>query len=110
MCQQLLIGGFVQSYVDFYHLTHRIDPNAGEGSVQKIETPLEDLIFIRDNLVQAESSRRQGQTKGVYTAYSKLAGFYADSSDWRTRFYIYMITTEFRRITSIVVSFNLYFV
>ena len=28
-CQQLLVGGYVQSYVDFYHLTHRVDPNAG---------------------------------------------------------------------------------
>ena len=28
ICQQMLTMGFVQSYVDFYYLTHRVDPNA----------------------------------------------------------------------------------
>lgn len=27
ICEAMLADGFVQSYVDFYHLTHRIDPN-----------------------------------------------------------------------------------
>jgi hypothetical protein len=79
-CNSLLVGGYVQSYVDFYHLSHRVDPNASDGNPnQKIVIPLEDMVFIRDNLIAAETARRQGNTTGVYVAYTKLADYYGVS-------------------------------
>lgn len=100
-CQQLLIGGFVQSFVDFYHLTHRVDPNAGEGTVaSKIETNVDSMIFIRDNLVSAEICRRQGNTTGVYVAYQRLADFYATSADWRTSIFFHEKCLEVSQLTT----------
>ena len=72
-CEQLLTGGFVQSYVDFFHLTHRADPSVVDPAHvgQKISVSLQDMVFIRNNLVQAEVDRRQGNTDGVYGAFNR---------------------------------------
>lgn len=100
-CQQLLVDGYVQSYVDFYHLTHRADPNTPEGRVSvKIEVSQEDMIFIKDNLVKAEVSRRQGITSGVYKAYNNLAEYYKKSMDWRTAIYFHEKCLEVSQLTS----------
>lgn len=100
-CRQLLVGGFVQSYVDFYHLTHRIDPNAGEGnSTSKIQVTLEDMTFIKDNLVKAEVARRQGNTPGVYISYNRLADYYVEKCDWRTSIYFHEKCLEVAKLTS----------
>lgn len=101
-CQNLLIGGYVQSYVDFYHLTHRADPNAQEGSVHsKIQVSVEDMIFIRNSLVLAEVSRRQGKTDGVYSSYNKLADYYVNISDWRTSIYFHEKCLEVAKLTQV---------
>lgn len=101
LCQQLLVDGYVQSYVDFYHLTHRADPNAAEGRVvSKIHTALEDMIFIRDNLVLAEQNRRSGNTSGVYTAYNKLADMYMRHSDWKTSIFFHEKCLEVAQLTA----------
>jgi hypothetical protein len=85
ICQQLLIAGFIQSYVDFYHLTNRADPHSTEAvKITKLRTSIQDMTFIRDNLMAAETARRQGNTQGVYNAYNKLADLYASLLDWRT--------------------------
>ena len=100
-CQQLLVDGYVQSYVDFYHLTHRADPHAPEGRPNvKIETTTEDMVFIRDNLVKAEVSRRQGNTTGVYVSYNNLAEFYKKNTDWRTAIYFHEKCLEVSQLTS----------
>eukprot|EP01041_Mallomonas_annulata_P006316 gene6316-12776_t len=99
-CQQLLVEGFVQSYVDFYHLTHRSDPHAPEGRAnKKIESSTEDMSFIKDNLVKAEVSRRQGNTTGVYTAFNNLAEFYKRNMDWRTAIYFHEKCLEVAQLT-----------
>ena len=101
LCQQLLVDGFVQSYVDFYHLTHRADPNAVEGRVvSKIKMNVDDLIFIKDNLVQAEKSRRNGNTNGVYTAYNKLADMYMKNMDWKTSIFFHEKCLEVAQLTA----------
>ena len=106
-CQQLLVDGFVQSFVDFFHLTNRADPNASEmSSASKIYTSLEDMIFIRDNLVQAEVSRRQGQTAEVYAAYNKLADLYASLLDWRTSIFFHEKCLEVAQLTGNTTNFD----
>jgi tetratricopeptide (TPR) repeat protein len=101
LCQQLLVNGFVQSYVDFYHLTHRVDPHLVEerGDLQ-IKTSMDDMIFIRDQLVKAELSRRQGDTVSVYSAFNKLADFYVESHDWKTSFFFHEKCLEVAQLTN----------
>lgn len=101
ICQQLLVAGFVQSYVDFYHLTNRADPTAGEGAkIKKVYTSTDDMIFIRDHLVAAEASRRQGNTTGVYSAYNGLADLYVKHKDWKTAIYFHEKRLEVAQLTS----------
>ncbi|RYY79592.1 hypothetical protein EON63_17125 [archaeon] len=68
--------------MDFYHLTHRLtatpthpslvtmSPSPAESTAGKttsmVEIALKDLLFIKNALVQAEVSRRRGNTVAVY--------------------------------------------
>jgi hypothetical protein len=84
-CEQLLSDGFVQSYIDFYHLTHRPDPTVSDArNSVKIVVPYNDMVYLKDALTEAEISRRRGNTMGVYSAYNKLANFYSGKMDWKT--------------------------
>lgn len=120
ICQQMLIQGYVQSYVDFYHLTHRLDPvssaaaeennngtnaaaasSSGNGpTTTVIHIPLDELNFIRDNLLTAEIARRQGDTANVYTAYTKLADYYVERKDWKTAFFFHEKCLEVAQLTN----------
>lgn len=100
-CLQLLTDGFVQSYVDFYHLTHRADPNLqGNQKNKRIKHTMEEMIFIRNSLVQAEASRRQGNTNGVYTAYHMLADTYKKKMDWKTAIFFLDKCLEVAQLTT----------
>lgn len=99
-CHDLLVQGYVQSFVDFYHLTHRVDPNCTDGSNPKIQCTPEDMSFIRNNLVLAELSRRQGNIIGVYTAYNKLAGSYKKKMDWKTAIFFQKKCLEVAQLTT----------
>lgn len=99
-CQDLLVEGYVQSFVDFYHLTHRADPNSTDGSHTKIHCTPEDMLFIRNNLVLAELSRRQGNIIGVYTAYNKLAASYKKKMDWKTAIFFQKKCLEVAQLTT----------
>jgi tetratricopeptide (TPR) repeat protein len=84
-CHYLLINGFVQSYVDFYHLTHRLDTNVAQGAEEKkIYTSRENMRLLSKYLVEAEVSRREGNTNGVYNAYNMLSEIYIKLLDWKT--------------------------
>ena len=96
-CQQLLSDGYVQSFVDFYHLTRRADPHSTEHAVV---STVAELTFIRDNLVTAETSRRQGNTVNVYAAYGRLADLYAKTMDWRTSIFFHEKCLEVSQLTA----------
>jgi tetratricopeptide (TPR) repeat protein len=96
-CQQLLSDGYVQSFVDFYHLTHRADPHSTEKAVT---STVAELTFIRDNLVTAETSRRQGNTANVYGAYGRLADLYTRAMDWRTSIFFHEKCLEVSQLTA----------
>lgn len=42
-----------------------------QGGAAEICVPKREMIFIRDNLVAAESARRRGDTAAVYKAYNR---------------------------------------
>jgi tetratricopeptide (TPR) repeat protein len=101
LCQQLLVNGYVQSYVDFYHLTHRLDPNVKEEkTATQLQISIEDMIFIRDNLVKAEVSRRQGDTVNVYSSFNQLAEFYVTKQDLKTGLFFYEKSLEVAQLTN----------
>ena len=61
LCEEILRDGFVQSYVDFFYLTHRPDPtvDAGEADAEReIEVPPEEMLYIRENLTQVRRAPR----------------------------------------------------
>ncbi|CAE7657678.1 Ttc29 [Symbiodinium microadriaticum] len=99
-CQQLLVEGYVQSFVDFYHLTQRSDPNSTDGATKKISCTPDEMTFIRNNLVLAEISRRQGNIVGVYTAYNKLAASYKKKRDWKTAIFFQEKCLEVAQLTT----------
>ena len=101
LCQQLLVGGFVQSFVDFYQLTHRVDPTKiQDAGMSQIQMSKDDTVFIRDNLVKAEVSRRQGDTLNVYSAFNQLADFFVRNQDWQTSLFFHEKCLEVSQLTN----------
>ena len=50
-CEKLLQDGFVQS-LDFYHLTHRLDPNPSDNrGIERIQIPAADNRIAKENNV-----------------------------------------------------------
>ena len=60
LCIEILVNGYVNSFVDFFYLTHRSDDAARE-------VPQEHLKFISENLTLAEKAHRRGQFSGKLT-------------------------------------------
>lgn len=103
IAQRLLVGGFVQSYVDFYNLTHRADPNVipeNPDVFEKIKISVSNMMFIRDNLVQAETARRLGDTSKVYVAFTKLAEHFFRLLDFGTAVFFYEKCLDIATLTS----------
>ena len=104
LCVEILAGGFVQSYVDFFYLMHRPDPNPDpnrpEMADAEIQVSPEDMTFIKEKLITAESARRQGDTNIVFESYSALARYFQDAQDSKTGIYFYEICLEIARLTS----------
>ena len=76
-CEEILTSGYVQSFVDFFYLSHRPDPNTSQNSLvaqptappEVIEISPPEMTFLRDNLTKAEEARRKGDTPNVYNSY-----------------------------------------
>jgi tetratricopeptide (TPR) repeat protein len=102
LCVEILVEGFVQSYVDFFYLTHRPDPHPDpndETAEREIDVPAEEMLFIRDNLTRAESARRHGETATVYDCYNNLARYFQNIDDCKTGIYFHEKCLEIARLT-----------
>ncbi|KAJ1632300.1 hypothetical protein T492DRAFT_838489 [Pavlovales sp. CCMP2436] len=77
LCLQVLTDGYVQSFVDFFYLTHKPDTSASHEDEEpssepdRLVLPAEHLEFVRASLCEAEAARRQSETK-AYQAYARL--------------------------------------
>jgi tetratricopeptide (TPR) repeat protein len=115
VCEALLGEGFVQSFVDFFYLTHRPEPNPGAagrgaaaataahdggGAAQEIHVPPKEMAYVRDHLARAENARRQGDTGTVYESYSALAQHYHSVGDPKTGVYFFEKCLEISRLTN----------
>jgi len=103
MCVDILAGGFVQSFVDFFYLTHRPDPaqdaySAIQNPVE-IDVSIEDMDVIKTHLVDAEAARRKpDQVEEVYSNLNNLAHHFQERDDQRTGIYFYEKCLEISRI------------
>lgn len=96
ICVETLTNGFVQSFVDFFYLTHRpsVSPEEEEVSSQiKIETPCVEnkhLRLLQSKLMNAETAkRRAGQVDVVYENYESLATHFQEQGDHKTAIYFF---------------------
>lgn len=104
-CVNLLKLGRVQSYGDFFLLTHRPEPNsqstnAPENSEKEIDIPVEEMKFLADMLVEAEGARRERKTQIVFARYNSLAKYFLEKSDVKSGIYFYEKCLEIARLTS----------
>ncbi len=103
ICVDILTSGHVQSFVDFFYLMHRPepnpDPNRPEAADAEIEVPVDQMIMVRDNLTSAEAARRDGDTGTVYANYSELARSYQEANDAKTGIYFFEKCLEIARLT-----------
>lgn len=111
VCEEILASGYVQSFVDFFYLTHRQDPKATAGIVagaasskdnNDIVVSAEEMKFMKENLTRAEESRRKGDTDNVYNSYSNLAVYFqrGQVNDPKTGVYFYEKCLEIAKLTS----------
>lgn len=46
ICEEILVSGCVQSFVDFFYLMHRPDPKAGKGT-RSMSSPIDAALELR---------------------------------------------------------------
>eukprot|EP00462_Mataza_sp_D1_P001185 CAMPEP_0175088464 /NCGR_PEP_ID=MMETSP0086_2-20121207/263_1 /TAXON_ID=136419 /ORGANISM="Unknown Unknown, Strain D1" /LENGTH=417 /DNA_ID=CAMNT_0016360901 /DNA_START=45 /DNA_END=1298 /DNA_ORIENTATION=+ len=85
LCIDILVGGYVNSFVDFFYLTHRAEDESGNR--KKISD--EQLHHIKDNLSAAEKAHRRGDSDNVLTAYDQLATYFQEAADYKTAIYFF---------------------
>lgn len=123
ICSQLLIDGYVQSYVDLFYLTHQNDltPLHRGGSTSETQqmnlngaadartsgfTVLElpEMEFLRDQLVAAEHCKRRGEIPDVMAAYDSLATYCSEKQDTKTMIFFYEKCLEIARLVKDQIS------
>ncbi|RYE85251.1 MAG: tetratricopeptide repeat protein [Methanosarcinales archaeon] len=88
LCLDTLTGGAVQTYVDLIYLI-------AEG-----KTDVGTLTRVRAALVQAETSRRRGDTASVISSYADAARIFADKRNPRTSIYFLERSLDIAKLTN----------
>jgi len=100
---EMLVEGHPQSFVDFFYLTHQDGVADDLPSREQLEAagmdpesygPLdevlpESLVFLKQNLVEADAAARRGDMKAVYQAYMNLALYFENSKNHRKAVFFY---------------------
>lgn len=93
----LLMVGCVQSFIDFFYITHRklssVQNPLGEGSLD-VHIPEETLVFFKDTLESAETARRMKNYHHCFEHYNVLSDYFEKMSDLRTAMYFYARCSE----------------
>eukprot|EP00743_Colponemidia_sp_Colp-15_P002440 GILK01002645.1.p1 GENE.GILK01002645.1~~GILK01002645.1.p1 ORF type:complete len:489 (-),score=60.33 GILK01002645.1:201-1667(-) len=89
---EILVGGYVQSYVDFFYITHReqqATEHRSDQDLAEVEIPQETMVFLKETLTVAESQRRMGDSSSALQNYRSLAEYFESINDYRTGLYFY---------------------
>lgn len=103
LCLDILVQGHVDSFVDFFYLTHRYNETKNNpGPVTKSNLthkslagesnesiPLKDLTFIKENLTKSEEAHRKGDAARVFEGYEQLAYHFEKTEDFKTAIYFF---------------------
>eukprot|EP01083_Nonionella_stella_P270664 916686_1 len=86
LCIDVLSEGFINSYIEFFYLSHRYNEN---NELQKCEMSEDELIYLKENLVMAELSKRKSDFIKTHTAYKNIGDFFKQSKEYETAIYFY---------------------
>eukprot|EP00741_Cyanophora_paradoxa_P007716 tig00001187_g7465.t1 len=112
LCLEILLAGNVQSFIDFFYLTHKAEgsdappQDAEEPSSKPVvkEKPLaadsSKLLFIKDHLMRAENAQRQGDLQQVYESYETLARFFEQEDDQKRAVKFYEQCLDVAKLTA----------
>uniref|UniRef100_A0A6U6PGJ7 Tetratricopeptide repeat protein 29 n=1 Tax=Zooxanthella nutricula TaxID=1333877 RepID=A0A6U6PGJ7_9DINO len=93
LCIDLLMVGCVQSFVDFFYITHRKQaPNeagAPDSEARDVDIPEETLVFLKETLEAAESARRAANYQQCFENYNTLAEYFEKVPDLKSAMYFY---------------------
>eukprot|EP00440_Ansanella_granifera_P062859 gb/GFBE01068160.1/.p1 GENE.gb/GFBE01068160.1/~~gb/GFBE01068160.1/.p1 ORF type:complete len:435 (+),score=153.89 gb/GFBE01068160.1/:1-1305(+) len=92
LCIDLLMVGCVQSFVDFFYITHRKaapTEQASETEAKDVFIPEETLVFLKETLEQAESARRTRSYLQCFESYNSLAEYFEKVPDLKSAMYFY---------------------
>ncbi|KAF1327090.1 hypothetical protein FI667_g7897, partial [Globisporangium splendens] len=112
-CTQMLLGGYVESFVDLFYLTHRNDTaatatragssgsnDAAAKTMGSSSFEVSELEFLRDQLVTAEHCKRKGEIPEVLHAYDGLATYCREKNDIPTMIFFYDKCLEIARLVN----------
>ncbi len=83
LCVQILTKGYVNSFVDFFYLTHH------SSDRPSADIPTHQLADVQQNLMNAEKAHRRSDTGRILDAYENLANYFQGNRDHRTAIYFY---------------------
>jgi len=86
LCLETLIKGHVNSFVDFFFLTHRSEE---EGVASRPPIPDDQLKFVQATLTTAERAHRRGDSERVFVAYDSLAQYFLEMAEYKTAIYFF---------------------
>merc|ERR1719272_2490636 len=92
LCIDLLMVGCVQSFVDFFYITHRKSApteSPTEAETKDVDIPEETLIFLKETLETAESARRAKNYQHCFESYNVLAEYFEKVPDLKSAMYFY---------------------
>eukprot|EP00747_Dinoflagellata_sp_TGD_P168980 gnl/TRDRNA2_/TRDRNA2_196716_c0_seq1.p1 gnl/TRDRNA2_/TRDRNA2_196716_c0~~gnl/TRDRNA2_/TRDRNA2_196716_c0_seq1.p1 ORF type:complete len:484 (-),score=119.59 gnl/TRDRNA2_/TRDRNA2_196716_c0_seq1:66-1448(-) len=92
LCIDLLMVGCVQSFVDFFYITHRKSMPSDsplETETKDADIPEETLIFLKETLETAETSRRMKNYQHCFESYNVLAEYFEKVSDLKSAMYFH---------------------
>jgi tetratricopeptide (TPR) repeat protein len=97
LCIDLLMDGCVQSFIDFFYITHRklssVQNPLGEDA-QDVHIPEETLVFFKDTLESAETARRMKNYHHCFEHYNVLSDYFEKMGDLKTAMYFYARCAE----------------
>merc|ERR1740130_1874628 len=92
LCIDLLMVGCVQSFVDFFYITHRKSApteNVSDIETKDVDIPEDTLIFLKETLETAETARRLKNYQHCFERYNALAEYFEKVPDLKSAMYFY---------------------